>query len=111
MAIENLLTLALIKRDRSSRTFSMHRLVQTAFKYSLTLEQKQQAFNDAVVLLYNVFPRRDTNQANLYLKWDRCATYMRHVIRLKDCFREERKESLAFAAMPLYCNLNNSCQR
>ena len=31
-AIENLLISALIKRDRTSRTFSLHRLVQASFK-------------------------------------------------------------------------------
>ncbi|OTA54814.1 Tetratricopeptide-like helical [Hypoxylon sp. EC38] len=110
-AIENLLTLALIKRDRVSRTFSLHRLVQTSFKYFMTPEQRQQAFNNATILVSKAFPRRDSNIAQLYLMWDRCALYLQHVISLKDCFREEKKANPKFVALQTYCDLNNACQR
>ncbi|KAI1408047.1 hypothetical protein F5Y13DRAFT_205132 [Hypoxylon sp. FL1857] len=110
-AIENLLTLALIKRDKVSRTFSLHRLVQTSFKYFMTPEQRQKAFNDATILVSKAFPRRDSNVAQLYLMWDRCALYLQHVISLKDCFREEKKANPKFSALQTYCDLNNACQR
>jgi len=112
-AIESLLTLALIKRDSLSRTFSLHRLVQAAFKYSMKPEQRQMAFNDATVLAHNVFPRRESNPltADLYQFWDLCAEYLRHVISLKDFFQEEKKLNPAFTALHVYCNLNNSCRR
>ncbi|OTA87935.1 hypothetical protein M434DRAFT_130703 [Hypoxylon sp. CO27-5] len=110
-AIENLLTLALIKRDKVSRTFSLHRLVQTSFKYFMTPEQRQKAFNDATILVSKAFPRRDSNVAQLYLMWDQCALYLQHVISLKDCFREEKNANPSFVASPMYCDLNNACQR
>jgi hypothetical protein len=57
-AIESLLTLALIKRDRVSRTFSLHRLVQESFKCFMPAEEKQRAFNNACILISKAFPRR-----------------------------------------------------
>jgi hypothetical protein len=110
-AIENLLTLALIKRDKASRTFSLHRLVQTSYKHFMTPQQRQQAFDDASVLVSRAFPRRDSKSAHLYLVWDRCALYVQHVISLKACFREEKKLNPEFAALQTYCDLNNACQR
>ncbi|KAF2259245.1 NB-ARC and TPR domain protein [Lojkania enalia] len=110
-AIEDLLTLALIKRDRISRTFSLHRLVQTSFKYFLTPKQRQEAFGNATVLVSRAFPRRDSNIAQLYLMWDRCVLYVQHVISLKDCFREEKKNNPEFRGLQTYCDLNNACQR
>jgi hypothetical protein len=76
-------------------------------------EQRQQAFSDATVLVYEAFPRRESNPltADLYQFWDLCAKYLRHVISLKDFFREEKKLNPNFTALQIYCNLNNSCQR
>ena len=109
--VENLLSLALIKRDETSRTLSVHRLVQTSFKYSMTREQRQQSFNDTTILVSLAFPRRDSASAQLYLRWTHCALYLEHVLSLKDCFREEIKASPAFTALKTYCELNNACQR
>ena len=54
--LEKLLTLALVKRDTFSRTLSLHRLVQTQFKYFLTASERQIGFENAVHLLYQAFP-------------------------------------------------------
>lgn len=110
-AVENLLTLALIKRDKRSRKFSIHRLVQTSFKYFMTSEQRNRSFDDAAVLVSHAFPRRDSNIAQLYLMWERCASFLPHVLGLKDCFREEMKLNFLFTAPRTYCELNNACQR
>ncbi|KAI1737183.1 hypothetical protein F4680DRAFT_460693 [Xylaria scruposa] len=110
-AIENLLTLALIKRDKESRTFSLHRLVQMSFKYFLGSAKRQSSFNDATILVSQAFPRRDSNVAQLYLMWDKCSLYLQHVLSLKDCFREEMKTNSNFTVLPTYCDLNNACQR
>lgn len=110
-AIENLLTLALLKRDRDSRTFALHRLVQTSYKYYMTPERRQQSFSDASVLLSHAFPRKNKDTAQLYLLWSRCAVYRPHVINLKDCFLEERKFNSSFYALQAYCDMNNACQR
>lgn len=77
----------------------------------MTIEQRQQSFNDTATLVSRAFPRRDSDVAQLYLMWARCALYLQHVLNLKDCFREERKSNIAFTAQKTYCDLNNACQR
>lgn len=71
--IGKLLNLALIKKDKNTRTLSLHRLVQTSFKFFMTPEQKRKSFNNASLLVSLAFPRRDSNSAVLYQKWKRCA--------------------------------------
>ncbi|KAI1122604.1 NB-ARC and TPR domain protein [Nemania abortiva] len=109
--IENLLTLALIKRDKEKRAFSIHRLVQTSFKHFMTIEQRQQMFNDATVLVAHAFPRKDSDSAQLYQKWKSCSLYLPQVLSLRDSFREELNENPKFSVLSLYCELNNACQR
>ncbi len=109
--MENLLALALIKRDRGNRTLSLHRLVQTSFKYSMTPEDRQKSFNDASKLVSAAFPRRDTNVTQLYLVWERCGLWLKHVLCLKDCFREEKKATPGFYVLQTYCDLDNACKR
>lgn len=109
--IEVLLTLALVKRDREQRAFSIHRLVQASFKYYMTPEQRQQCFNNATILVASAFPRQDTKSAQLYQKWKTCALYLQHVLSLRDNFGEELKVNPAFFVSTSYCELNNACQR
>ena len=42
--LDDLLTLALIKREKISRQLSAHRLVQAQFKYHLSAADRQQVF-------------------------------------------------------------------
>lgn len=109
--IENLLTLALIKRDKDTRTFSIHRLVQTSFKYFMTPQQRQQSFNDAATLVASAFPRKDSQNAQLYHFWNTCSLHLQHVLSLRDYFREELRDNSKFSATKSYCELNNRCQR
>lgn len=109
--IEALLTLALVKRNREQRAYSIHRLVQSSFKYSMTPEQRQQAFNDATVLVASAFPRKDSAFSQLYHMWKRCSLHVSHVLSLRDFFREEIKANPNFSALAIYCQLNSSCQR
>ncbi|KAI0099689.1 Tetratricopeptide-like helical [Nemania sp. FL0031] len=110
-AIEKLVTLALIKIDKESRTLSLDRLVQTSVKNFLGIAGRETSFNDAVVVVSQAFPRRDSDVAQLYLMWERCSVYLPHVLSLKDCFRDVLKECPGFAVRPSYCDLNNACQR
>lgn len=109
-AIDDLLTRALIKRDKNTKTLSLHRLVQASFKYFMALEQRQQSFNDAVILVHFAFPRHD-DVAQLYQKWNQCAELLPHVLNLKDAFREEITAARTFKALPQFCELNNLCER
>ncbi|KAF2790021.1 hypothetical protein K505DRAFT_365114 [Melanomma pulvis-pyrius CBS 109.77] len=109
--IENLLTLALIKRDKETRAFSIHQIVQTSFKYFMTPQQRQQSFNDAALLVAAAFPRKDSQNAQLYRFWNTCSLHLQHVLSLRDCFPEELRDNPMFLATKSYCELNNQCQR
>lgn len=65
--LEPLLTLALIQRDKGTKTFSTHRLVQTQYRYYLgSIGGRQDAFDDAVKFLFDGFGRVESQ---LYDRW------------------------------------------
>ncbi|KAH8807474.1 P-loop containing nucleoside triphosphate hydrolase protein [Xylogone sp. PMI_703] len=109
--METLMTLALVKRNKENRSFSIHRLVQTSFKYFMSPEDRQKSFDDATILVSAAFPRKDDEFAHMYHMWKPCALYLPHVLSLRDSFREEKKANSTFSASVLYCSLNNACQR
>ena len=109
--MEALMTLALVKRNKVQRSFSIHRLVQTSFRYFIGAEDCQKSFNDATLLVAAAFPRKDAEFAQMYHFWKSCSLYLSHVLSLRDSFEEERKANPKFSAMPEYCGLNNACQR
>ncbi|KAK6507665.1 hypothetical protein TWF481_006087 [Arthrobotrys musiformis] len=110
-AVESLLTGALIQRNRDTKVLSIHRMVQTQFKYFLSREQRQKAFDLATFLLYKVFPQEDETTHQLYEKWAICNQYLQHVLYLKDFFKEEMKSSKEFKATGNFCELLKGCQR
>ncbi|KAI1313744.1 NB-ARC and TPR domain protein [Xylaria venustula] len=109
--METLMTLALVKRNKEQRTFSIHRLVQASFRHFISRERLQKSFNDATLLVSAAFPRKDTEFAQMYHLWNQCSIYLPHVLSLKDSFREQKKANSEFSALMLYCDLNNACQR
>lgn len=86
-------------------------MVQTQFKYFLDAEDLQQSFNDAVSLVYSVFPKQDDEKNQLYKQWARCNAYAQHVISLKDSFKECHEASRSFRATSNFCALLAECQR
>ncbi|EEP78975.1 predicted protein [Uncinocarpus reesii 1704] len=88
--METLMTLALVKRNKEQRAFSVHRLVQTSFKYFLSFEDRQKSFNNAALLVSAAFPRKDSEFAQMYHAWKQCSLYLPHVLSLRDGFREEK---------------------
>lgn len=108
---ENLLTSALIKRDKDRRAFTVHRLVQAAFKQSMTPEQRQQSFNDATLFLFAAFPRLGPNTGQLYPVWPVCALYLPHALSMLNAFQQERKNNPEFKVLVEYCMLNNNVAR
>ncbi|KAL9098012.1 MAG: hypothetical protein Q9163_006238 [Psora crenata] len=109
--MEILMTLALVKRNKEQRAFSIHRLVQTSFNHFMKPEDRQKRFNDATLLVSAAFPRKDAEFAQMYHLWKPCSLYLPHVLSLRDTFREEKKANSNFSALMHYCNLNNACQR
>lgn len=85
--------------------------MQTQFKYFMTSEKRQRSFNDAVLLVANVFPTEDTKAGQMYERWDACNRYIQHAISLKDSFLEEQNNSKEFKPSWQFCDLLNRCQR
>lgn len=108
-AIESLLSLSVIKKDQETSAFSFDCLDSTSLRKSLTLEQRKNAFAIATALVAKEFPQRGSYDATLYAMWRKCASYLPHVLHLKNCFREEHAADPSFIASPLYCDLNNMC--
>ena len=114
-ATEELLALALIKRDRYERVFSIHRLIAAQYRRFLNPEDRQKAFFEASILMYNAFPKRSkkpgASRANLYNVWDRCQLWLQHVLQLKTSFMQERKRDPSFSACRETCETWVQCQR
>lgn len=90
---------------------SVHRIVQTQFRYFLSLEQRQQSFNDAVEVVFNVLPMNEGESGQLYEVWELCNKYTQHILHLRDCFLEQKNASKTFKATWKFCGLLNFAQR
>lgn len=109
--VESLLIVSLIKRNRDTRVFSVHRMVQTQFRYFLDAEELQRSFDDTVTLVYHCFPRQHDEKTLLYDQWAECNTLLQHVIFLKDRFQECHAATTSFKATWEFCDLLVQCQR
>ncbi|KAK8022424.1 hypothetical protein PG993_013191 [Apiospora rasikravindrae] len=101
---------ALIKRDKDSGILTVHRLIQTQFRYFLDHERRQKAFNDTVTLLSLVLPKSDIEKGQLYDGWEKYNHYLQHVISLRDIFNEEFTRDTLIAPVK-FCELLNDYQR
>ncbi|CAG9981265.1 unnamed protein product [Clonostachys byssicola] len=109
--ISKLTTRALIKRDKDSGVLTVHRLIQAQFRYFLTSEQLQKAFNDTIILVSYVLPEIDMEKGQLYEGWDTYNRYLQHVISLRDIFHDDTKTSCGLKASILFCEVLNQYQR
>jgi hypothetical protein len=109
--LETLLVLALLRRDTETRTLSLHRLVQTQFRYFLTAQDRQRGFENAAHLLYQAFPNSNAYEGQLYARWTHCQLYMQHVLSLRDNYMRESKGSEALRPTLEFCLLLKSCAR
>ena len=114
-ATEELLALALVKRDRYNRVFSIHRLIAAQFRRFLNSKDRQKAFFEASILLYNAFPKRQKKpgaaRTNLYNVWDKCHLWLQHVLQLKRSIMRELKGDPDFSACRETCETWVQCQR
>ncbi|PKY07762.1 hypothetical protein P168DRAFT_322995 [Aspergillus campestris IBT 28561] len=98
---EELLALALIKRDRYSRVYSIHRLIASQFRRFMSPEAHQKAFYEASILMYNAFPKRPkkagATRANLYNVWDKYLLETQNWRELEDLVTANR---IAMATLP-----------
>ncbi|KAH6621474.1 Tetratricopeptide-like helical [Chaetomium sp. MPI-SDFR-AT-0129] len=70
--LARLVEVSLVNQDLNTKKLSTHRLIQTQFRYFSTLEQRQRNFNNAVALIANVFPHKNTLNAQMYEAWQAC---------------------------------------
>lgn len=110
-ALQTLYETNLVKRDAGKKAYSLHRLVQQAFKERLTKDERQEAFNNATHLVNAAFPRHDSTNAQLYRVWEKCAICLPQVMRLQDAFHEELMLNENFRPDFSFCGMNTFCQR
>ncbi|KAL6719942.1 hypothetical protein ACLMJK_001863 [Lecanora helva] len=104
---EQLLTLALVKKNPYQDEISVHRLVQTEFWYYLPEDERQEAFNNASKLLYESFPKQVSGRLMLDL-WSTCQIYEQHVlslVHLYNCESETTSLKPPLEFCKLMCNV------
>lgn len=109
--LDDLLTLALIKREKISRQLSVLRLVQAQFKYHLSAADRQQAFENATQLLYEAFPQSNAKKGQLYDRWTQCRMHSQHLLSLKSNYKETAASPEPLEPTFLFCKLLKSFAR
>jgi tetratricopeptide (TPR) repeat protein len=109
-ALETLISLALVKRNKQTRTLSLHRLVQTQFRYYLKLEDRQRAFENATLLVWAAFPSLPLG-GQLYQYWEQCRLYLQHILALKDNYKRESVGPNSLKPIREFCKLLSNCAR
>ncbi|KAL6837242.1 hypothetical protein V8C40DRAFT_260266 [Trichoderma camerunense] len=107
-AEEDLVSLALVKKDSDSNTFTIHRLVQNEFCYSIDSADRQNYFEDAVELLYRAFPQQIKGRL-MHASWPVCSKYILHVLRLARRFDSVEKGMERLIPTSSFCKLLCSC--
>ncbi|KAK4144607.1 uncharacterized protein C8A04DRAFT_36599 [Dichotomopilus funicola] len=80
--MEELLSLGLIHRDAATNNLSIHRLVQSEFRYS-SRNTLQQTLQDASQLLFHAFPKQVFGRS-FRPQFPKCRTFIQHVYFLRD---------------------------
>ncbi|KAK3367393.1 P-loop containing nucleoside triphosphate hydrolase protein [Lasiosphaeria ovina] len=106
MSLVGLANIALI--DRNSDPFSIHRLVQDAFRHWCDEKELSQHFASAVHLVHQFFPRQ-VNGRPMHDCWNRCRELIQHGQILADRFEEMRKRWPDIEAPPSLVELLKSC--
>ena len=86
-AITALLRLSLIKRDPETCTIGVHRVIQVAFRISMSDIERKNSFRNSAKLLLASFPKL-VNGLSLRKMWPTCEKYISHVIALGKCSQE-----------------------
>lgn len=77
-ACETLLRYSLIKRNSETRTLSVHRLVQTVLRDTMSGEEHRQWVERALRLLHRAFPKVELAAVDTAV-WPQCEHYLPHV--------------------------------
>ena len=84
--LRDLRSFSLITRNPEKKTVTIHRLVRDASIRSLGVntDKMQLAFDNALYLLCQVFPKQSPSRDHMTETWTDCETYVRQVISLHD---------------------------
>ena len=93
-AIAKLLEAKLVRREKN--VLSVHRVVQEAF-YHVFVVERQDAYNAAVKLIYEAFPKQ-INGRPLFPVWERCENYIQDGLFLAYKWRDFKKLGTKIAA-------------
>ncbi|RSL45339.1 hypothetical protein CEP54_014315 [Fusarium duplospermum] len=100
--VEPLLTQALVQRDKEEKTYAVHRLVQIQYRYHLTQQGRQEAFNQAVKLLFEGF---GSGAGQLYDRWTHCQMYIQQIVSLKNNYKKEMSGADRLHPTLQFCSL------
>ncbi|KAK4947223.1 hypothetical protein LTR10_013995 [Elasticomyces elasticus] len=83
-----LLRQSMINKDKAGSRISMHRLVAAITRQHMSHEDHQARFDEALELLFRVYPQMTPERVGLNDQWPRCRLYLPQVIALKHIYRE-----------------------
>jgi tetratricopeptide (TPR) repeat protein len=87
-AIKPLLQQSMVMKNKVQHTVSMHRLVGAITLSRIAKEDRQARFDEALELLYRVYPQITREKASLNEQWPRCRLYVPQVVALEKYYRE-----------------------
>jgi hypothetical protein len=62
-------------------------MIQGEYRYHLTVEQRKQGWQSAVILLRQAFPHQ-AHGSTMFNYWPKCETLIEHVVSTAERFRE-----------------------
>ena len=107
---KDLRSFSLITRNPEKKTVTIHRLVRDASFRSLEVNSDlmQLAFENALYLLCQVFPKQLPSRDHMTEMWTDCETYVRHVISLHERY-VQIAENLAARPLEKFAELLYHC--
>jgi tetratricopeptide (TPR) repeat protein len=95
--VKPLLQQSMITKNKASQTISIHRLVSAITVSKISPGDRQTRFEEAVELLYRVYPQLSVKKASLNEDWRDCRLYIAQVTALEKCYRESDSPLLPVA--------------
>ncbi|KAK0612447.1 hypothetical protein B0T17DRAFT_407350 [Bombardia bombarda] len=105
-AVDALKAMGLVERKKNK--ISLHRLVQTAFLFSLTPEQQQKLFDYTCALMNHIFPVTVQGEP-MYGQWEACSEYYQHAQSLALFFSRLKAAKCPLVASDAFSSLMTNC--
>ncbi|KAK3331560.1 P-loop containing nucleoside triphosphate hydrolase protein [Apodospora peruviana] len=105
-SVDVLKAIGLVERKKDK--LSLHRLVQTAFLFSLTPDEQQRLFDYASTLVEHAFPKMK-NGGQMYGDWKACSDNYQHVRSLALLYSRLKAAKCPLVASEAFSSLMMSC--